>query len=177
MAKPKPPKIDAVDRRILALLQDDARMPNVDIARRLGMAPSAVLERLRKLRSRGVIEGLNARVNPRLVDFGLLAFVFIKTNDQEGKWSVGEQLARIPQVLEVHDVAGEDCYVVKLRTRDTESLYQLLRDSFATIPSIAATRTAIALRTVKETTSLPLETGPGGASRTRPRRRRTTASR
>lgn len=148
--------IDDIDRKILSLLQKDARMPNAEIARRLKMAPSGILERLRRLRERGIIRAYMTHLDPRALDFGLLAFVFIKTNEKRVKWDVGEIIAKIPEVLEVHDIAGEDCYVVKLRTKDTESLYRLLRDNFGSIDAIASTRTTIVLRSTKDTTELPL---------------------
>lgn len=148
--------IDEIDRKILSILQNDARVSNANIARRLHMAPSAILERVRKLRKKGVIKEFTARLEPKAVDLGLLAYVSIKTNEKRTKWDVGEIVSRIPEVLEVHDVAGEDCYLVKLRTKDTESLYKLIRDRFGTIEAIQSTQTTIVLRTSKETTKLPI---------------------
>jgi len=148
--------IDDIDRKILSLLQINARISNAEIARRLKMAPSGILERLRRLKERGIIKAYATHLDPKALDFGLLAFVFIKTNEKRVKWDVGEIMAKIPEVLEVHDIAGEDCYVVKLRTKDTESLYRLLRDNFGSIDAIASTRTTIVLRSIKDTTELPL---------------------
>ena len=152
---------DHIDLQILSLIQESSRITNVEIARNLKMAPSAVLERIRKLRAQKIIEEHVTRLNPAALGMGLLAFVFVKTNENRSKWDVGQMLSRIPEVLEVHDVAGEDCYVVKLRTRDTDSLFELLRDKFGKIPAIGSTRTTIVLRTVKETTKLPVETAAG----------------
>lgn len=151
--------VDDVDLRILHLLQTNARISNADIARKLNLAPSGTLERIRKLEDRGVIEGFHTRINPSEIGFGLLAYIHIKTNEKREKWDVAEIVSKIPGVLEVHDVAGDDCYMVKLRTKDTESLYELLRDEFGTIPSITSTRTTIVLRTVKDSTELPLGEG------------------
>jgi Lrp/AsnC family leucine-responsive transcriptional regulator len=149
--------IDHIDLEILSLIQESSRVTNVEIARNLKMAPSAVLERVRKLRAQKIIEEHVTRLNPAALGMGLLAYVFIKTNENRNKWDVGQMIARIPEVLEVHDVAGEDCYIVKLRTRDTKTLFELLRDKVGKIPAIGATRTTIVLRTVKETTRLPIE--------------------
>lgn len=148
--------IDDIDHKILSFLQINARISNAEIARRLKMAPSGILERLRRLKERGIIKAYLTHLDPKSLDFGLLAFIFIKTNEKRVKWDVGEIMAKIPGVLEVHDIAGEDCYVVKLRTKDTESLYRLLRDNFGSIDAIASTRTTIVLRTLKDTTELPL---------------------
>ncbi len=143
--------IDSIDRLILTILQKNARATNVDIARQVGMAPSAVLERIRKLEQRGVIEGYEARLNARVIGVGLLAFIFVRTTERTGGLDTGARLAQIPEVQEVHHVAGEDCYLVKARVADTDSLGQLLRDRFGAIDTIVSTRTTIVLQTVKET--------------------------
>ena len=148
--------LDNIDVEILSILQSNARISNAEIARQLGMAPSGILERIRKLNEQGIIQGYHTRLNPKAVDMDLLAYVHVKTNEKREKWDVAEIVSKLPEVLEVHDVAGEDCYLVKLRTKDTESLYELLRDRFGSIPSIVSTRTTIVLRTVKDTHVLPL---------------------
>ena len=84
---------DDTDAKILTMLQDDARISNAEIARRLGMAPSAVLERVRKLEARGAILGYEARINPRAVNAGLLAFIFVRTESICGDLEVGQALA------------------------------------------------------------------------------------
>jgi Lrp/AsnC family leucine-responsive transcriptional regulator len=151
--------LDAVDRAILALLQENARIPHAEIARRVGMAASAVVERIRKLEERGVIRGYGTDLDPRAVDLGLLAFVFVRTTDR-GCPDTAERLAAVPGVLEVHDVAGEDCYLVKVRASDPEDLYERLRTTFSGVPAVLSTRTTIVLKTLKYTTALPLPGAP-----------------
>lgn len=148
--------IDDIDRTIVNIMLSNARVPNAEIAREVGMAPSAVLERVRKLEGRGVILGYEARVNPAEVGLGLLAFIFVRTRDVPGAPETSAALAAIPEVLEVHHVAGEDCFLVKVRTRDTAALGDLLRDRFGTIPTVSSTRTTIVLHSIKETMQLPL---------------------
>lgn len=149
-------ELDKVDRSILDLLQANARISNADIARKIGMAPSAILDRLRKLEARGVIRGYEARLDPHALGLGLVAFVFVKTEERLGSMTTGELLARIPEVQEVHHVAGEDCYLAKVRVESTEALGRLLRDRFGAIPSVRNTRTTIVLNTVKDSALLPL---------------------
>lgn len=151
--------IDDIDRQILTIIQENARTPNAEIARQVGMAPSAILDRIRKLEERGLIQGYTVRLNARELGFRLLAFVFVRTDDRVSKISTAEKLAKIPEVQEVYHVAGEDCYLAKVRTTDTESLGRLLREQFGAIKSITSTRTTIVLDTVKDTTALPLQTG------------------
>ncbi|MBI5432860.1 MAG: Lrp/AsnC family transcriptional regulator [Planctomycetes bacterium] len=147
---------DPTDQRVLALLQQDGRISNAEIARELAMAPSAILERIRKLESRGVITGYEARLAPRKVGLGLAAFVFVRAEESDGPSATGELLAAIPEVQEVHQVAGEDCYLVKLRARDTDDLARILNERLKSIKSVRGTRTTIVLGTLKETTRMPL---------------------
>jgi len=149
--------IDETDRRILALLQDNARMAQTEVAKAVGLAPSAVLERVRKLEARGAIRGYVALVDPHIIDQRMLAFVAVRTSsvgDEER--IVAERLAAIPEVLEVHFVAGEDCLLLKMRARDAEHVGDLLRNQVGTVPGVRSTRTTIVLGSMKESPRLPL---------------------
>lgn len=148
--------IDGIDTEILKILQENARTSNAEIARQVGLAASAVFERVRKLEERGVIQGYAARVNPKLVGLPLLAYIFVRDDEKPGEEETSRLVAEIPEVLEVHHVAGEDCFLVKVRAADTDSLHRLLRERLGHIGSIKSTRTTIVLDTVKETSALPL---------------------
>lgn len=149
--------LDETDRKILAALQKDARTPNAEIARRIGMAPSAIFERIRKLEEKGVVRECVARLDPAALGLGLLAFVFVRSDERIGDVSTADELSKIPGVLEVHHIAGEDCYMVKVRAFDTDSLGRLLRERFGAIKTIRSTRTTIVLGTIKESDALPIE--------------------
>lgn len=142
--------LDQIDLQILRLMQDNARINNADIARELGMAPSGILERVKKLEQKNVILKYNAQINPAAVGQKLLAFIFIKANDGLGSPETAKALAAIPEVQEVHDIAGDDGYLVKVRTQDSSTLVDLIRHSFSQIPTIISTRTTIVLDTMKE---------------------------
>jgi Lrp/AsnC family transcriptional regulator, leucine-responsive regulatory protein len=156
--------IDGVDLRILEILQANARETQADIARDVGLAPSAVLERVRKLEARGVVRGYAADVDPQALGLGMLAFVAVRSDEVGADDHVAQALADCPEVLELHHVAGDDCYLIKVRARDAEHLGQLLRMRFGRIPGVRSTRTTIVLGTVKETFRLPItrpqETAP-----------------
>jgi Lrp/AsnC family leucine-responsive transcriptional regulator len=85
---------------------------------------------------------------------GMLAFVAVRSEEVLTDDSVAQQLAQVAEVLEVHHVAGEDCYLVKVRTKDAEQLGALLRHRIGRIPGVKSTRTTIVLETVKETSRL-----------------------
>ncbi len=147
---------DDIDLQLLDMLQTDARTTNAELARRVNMAPSAVLERVRRLEERGVIAHWTTRLNPRALGRPLLAFVMVRSDEHAGSMDTGKALAAVPDVLEVHHVAGQDSYLVKVRVADPEALGRLLRENFGAIPSVRSTQTTIALETIKENTSIPL---------------------
>jgi Lrp/AsnC family leucine-responsive transcriptional regulator len=160
--------IDDISEKILTLLQQDARLSNAEIARQVGLAPSAVFERIRKLEERGVIRGYEAKLNPRALGLGLVAYIYVRADEPVGSLRAGEALCAIPEVQEVHHIAGEDCYLVKARVADTEALGVLLRERFGSIPSVRTTRSTIVLNTLKETGQLPIpndETAEGRRER------------
>jgi Lrp/AsnC family leucine-responsive transcriptional regulator len=148
--------LDDVDERILALLQENARITQTDIAKAVGLAPSAVLERMRKLESRGAIREYVAVIDPHLVNRALLAFVSVKTSEYGPEQPSALALAQIPEVLEIHHVAGEDCFLLKVRAKDAEHLGHMLRTQIAAVPGVTSTRTTIVLETVKETSRVPI---------------------
>jgi Lrp/AsnC family leucine-responsive transcriptional regulator len=146
--------INDTDRQILNIIQKDARITNAEIARQVGLAPSAVLERVRKLEERGVIRGYATEIDAVEVGFGLTAFVAVRTHECCSE--TDKFLAEIPEVLEVHDVAGEDSYLLKVRVKNTEGLSRLLRERLKNVPNVASTKTTVVLQTIKETTALPI---------------------
>jgi Lrp/AsnC family leucine-responsive transcriptional regulator len=147
--------MDETDLHILSLLQPNPFLTNNELAKKIGMAPSAILERVKKLEQKGIIEGYTTRIQPDALELKLLAFIFVKTSEGPGNASVAKQLAKLPEVLELHHIAGEDCYVVKVRTKDPQSLIHLMREKFK-IPNLLSTKTTIVLETLKETNQLPI---------------------
>ena len=159
-------EIDEKDGRILQILQQEGRTTNVELARAVELTPSATLERVRKLEERGLIKGYTARLDPHGLGLGLLAFIFVRVDDRDDivglAEGTAEALAALPSVQELHHLAGEDCFLVKVRARDTDDLYRILRDEFGKFKTIRATRTNVVLRTVKESGSLPVGKAGGG---------------
>lgn len=152
--------IDNIDIKLLNMIQQDAHMTNAVLAERVGLTRTAVFERVRKMEAAGIICSFETRLDPRKVNRSLVAFIFVRSEEPFASQATGKALTRIPEVLEVHNVAGEDCYMVKVRVRDTDALGKLLRDKFSKIKAIRSTRTTIALDTLKESSYLPLELEP-----------------
>lgn len=147
--------IDGVDKAILNILQQDGRISNADIARQINLAPSAVLERIRKLEERDIIRGYSAEIDPKALDYGLSAIIAVRTSEcGEG---VGELLSAVPEVQEVYEVAGDDCFYIKVLTRDAESLGLFLREKIKAIPNVINTRTTVVLKTFKQGTKVPVD--------------------
>jgi Lrp/AsnC family leucine-responsive transcriptional regulator len=115
-----------------------------------------VFERVRKLEQARLIRGYSAVLDAKALGQGLLAFVAVRTGDDPAEERVARSLARLLEVLEVHHVAGDDCFLVKLRARDAEHLGELLRKKIGRIPGVRSTRTTIVLGTEKETSALPV---------------------
>jgi Lrp/AsnC family leucine-responsive transcriptional regulator len=131
-------------------MQENARISNADIARVLNMAPSAVLERVKKLEQKKIILQYTTRLNPAALNQNLIAFVYIQANKGIGNSDTGIELAKIAEVQEVHQIAGDHCFLVKIRTTDSASLLAIMRNSMSKIPDILITKTSIVLETTKE---------------------------
>ena len=149
--------IDEISLKILKILQKKARIPNVEVARQIKMAPSAVLERIRKLEKQGFIEGYEVRLNPSSFKRQQVAFITITTEPQADIPTVGKTIARLSEVQEVHHIAGQDGLLVKVRVADTEALGRLIHQKLNPIPNVKATRTAIVMATFKETARIPID--------------------
>lgn len=147
--------IDLKSLEILRILQEKARIPNIEVSRQVGLAPSAVLERVKKLEKSRVIDGYEVTLNPEFFNRSLISYVYI-TCEAEKEESVGDLLAQIPDIQEVHLIAGEDCYLTKVRCKDTITLGRILKNKIKAIDGVLTTRSQIVLSTIKETSRFPL---------------------
>lgn len=152
--------LDETDIQILHELQGEARVSNAELARRIGLVPSATLERMRKLEQKGYLAGFEVTISPKKVGLTLLAFVNITFDEQDRYRETVDMMAAIPEVQEVHLVAGASCCLLKVRARDPEDLNVLIHDRIARLPGVGGTNTTIVLRTAKETRKVPLPDAP-----------------
>lgn len=153
--------LDAIDRQILQLLRADGRMSHAQIAKEVGLSGPAVHERVRKLEQRGVIEGYTAILDPYVLDRSHVAFVMV-TLSEGNEFALDDPIvARIceePDVLEFHRIAGEDCYLIKIRSATNKDLEQVLR-RIKQIRGVARTRTTIVLSTELEKPTIDVPAG------------------
>ncbi|MFG3258846.1 Lrp/AsnC family transcriptional regulator [Streptomyces sp. NPDC048172] len=139
--------MDHIDRRLLALLQQDATQPFAALGRAVGLSSAAAHERVRKLRERGVIRRTTVEVDPAAVGRGVLAYVMVKSTSWMG--DSAERFAALPEVQEAHVVAGSASVLVKVRTGTTEELQDVLRRVHA-IEGVSGTEAVVVLESFFE---------------------------
>lgn len=149
--------LDRIDRQILQLLQQDGRIANVDLARRVHLSPTPCLERVRRLEREGYIQGYSAQLNPRKLQAGLMLLVELSldrtTPDVFERFR--QAVLDIPEVMECYLVAGGFDYVLKLRVADMADYRSLLNEKLTSIPGVLQTHTYVVIEDIKETNCLP----------------------
>jgi Lrp/AsnC family leucine-responsive transcriptional regulator len=146
--------LDFIDLKILEILQTDGRASHSAIAEAVGLSQPSVHERVKKLEARGVITGYAATVSPEALGLGVLAFISVKLNDYRPE-DMARAVEDIPEVVEAHHIAGEECFIVKVRCRTNKDLQGILERIWASGP-VVGSKTTIAFATFKETTALLL---------------------
>jgi Lrp/AsnC family leucine-responsive transcriptional regulator len=144
--------MDALDAHIVDLLQADGRMTQQVIAQKVGLSQPSVAERIRKMEEARVITGYTARVDPRKLGKDITAFIGVGIEHPRYFESFAKKVMGLDEVLECHRVAGEDSYVLKVRTQDTSALDRLLVENLRTIAGVTRTHTTIVLSSIKEET-------------------------
>ncbi len=152
--------MDAIDLKIVDLLQQDARLTQAEVARRVGLSQPSVADRVRKLEEGGVILGYTARVDPRRLGQDIAAFIGVVVEHPKYFDAFARRVLALPEVLECHRVAGPESYLLKVRTRSTGTLDSLLVEQLRTIPGVTRTHTTIVLASAKEETRIAV----GGAA-------------
>jgi len=153
------PSLDAIDRRILGILQHDSLIANQDLADRVGLSPPACLKRVRRLRVRRVILGTVALVAPEAVGYPVLVMARVKLERprEEMMQEFERKMIALPPVIQCLTVAGDIDYIIVVRARDIAEYQAFSRTVFATDPSIRSYTSEIVLDVAKWTTKVPLE--------------------
>ncbi len=156
---------DELNRRIVALMQEEGRMPHAELAERLGVSRPTIIERVKRLESSGIIRGYSARVSPAAAMKPVVAFVAVRykaDNDEALERRFWKALEDEPDVIEAHTVAGEDCLLLKIVSDTPQGLNERLRRIRALGPHVT-TRTTVILQTHFEKpgpSPFPLEARP-----------------
>ena len=152
------PVLDRTDRRILSLLQSDGRIAGVELADKVGLSPTAVSERLKRLTREGYITGYRATLDPLKLGLNLLVFVevYLDKTTPDAFERFAAAVKRAPEVLECHMVAGGFDYLVKTRVADMNAYRRFLGEVLLALPAVRETRTYAVMEEVKTDGALPL---------------------
>ncbi|WP_124948928.1 Lrp/AsnC ligand binding domain-containing protein [Sulfuriferula thiophila] len=151
-------ELDKIDRKILAILQQDARISITDLAEQVGLSVTPCGERVKRMEKEHVILGYHARLDPHALQLSLLVFVEIKLSAKSGVIfeKFKQEIIKLPSVLECHLVSGDFDYLVKARIPKMADYRKLLGDILLTLPGAQESRSYIVMEEVKETLNLPL---------------------
>ncbi len=148
--------MDELDYHLLDLLQREGRATQLELSRAVGLSQPAVAERIRKLEERGVITGYAAHVDAAKLGKDITAFIGVNIEHPKYFEGFARKVLAMPEVLEAHRVAGQDSYILKVKTSNTKSLDTLLVETLRTISGVTRTHTTIVLSSIKEETHVHL---------------------
>jgi Lrp/AsnC family transcriptional regulator, leucine-responsive regulatory protein len=148
--------MDAIDVRLVSLLQGSGRISQNELAHAVGLSAPAVAERVRKLEDRGVIRHYTAVVDPHSIGLDVAAFISVVINGSKFYPLFAQRVGERTEVLECHSITGQGSHLLKVRTDSTASLERLLSD-IQSWPGVQSTTTSVVLSTLKETIGPPLE--------------------
>ncbi|WP_454598935.1 Lrp/AsnC family transcriptional regulator [Qipengyuania sp. SM2507] len=150
--------LDTIDRRLLAELQDDGRMTNVELAHRVGLTAPPCLRRVRALEELGVIRGYHADLDPAKLGFSITVFAMVSLRSQaEGDLREFEAaMADLPEVREVHMLNGEIDFILKIVSEDLQRFQEFLTSKLTPAPNVASVKTSLTIRTSKNLPGVPL---------------------
>ena len=151
-------RIDQFDRKILSLLQGDARLTNNDLSERINLSPSQCSRRRQRLEEDGLIKGYRAVLDRDRLGFSLVTVISVTlaTHNRDNARRFADLLTRLPEVQEAHALTGEMDYILKVVTPDLKSLARFVNDVLLPHESVQHVKTAIVLETLKETSALPI---------------------
>ncbi|MBN7822657.1 Lrp/AsnC family transcriptional regulator [Bowmanella sp. Y57] len=151
-------KLDNLDRRILAALQRDGRLTNVQLAEEVGLSPSPCLRRVRLLEEAGIIRGYHADLDRDGIGLGLTVFVGVKVERHQDETSTAfrQAVSALHEVVACHLVSGESDFLLQVVVQDLRAYERFLLESLLKLPGVSDIRSNFAIATVKDQTALPL---------------------
>ena len=151
--------LDAIDRKLLSELQNEGRVTNVDLARRVGLTAPPCLRRVRALEEDGVIRGYHADLDASKLGFAITVFAMVSLRSQaeEDLRTFEEHIKELPEVRECHMLNGEIDFILKIVSRDLQSFQEFLTSKLTPAPNVASVKTSLTIRTSKHAPGVPLE--------------------
>ena len=151
--------LDSIDRRLLAELQAEGRVTNVDLARRVGLTAPPCLRRVRSLEESGVIKGYHAELDASRLGFSITVFAMVSLKSQaEGDLRAFEEhIKQLPEVRECHMLNGEIDFILKIVSKDLQSFQHILTTQLTTAPNVEHVKTSLTIRTAKQLAGVPLD--------------------
>lgn len=150
--------LDAIDRKLLAELQAEGRVTNVDLARRVGLTAPPCLRRVRSLEDDGVIKGYHADLDASKLGFAITVFAMVSLRSQaeEDLKAFENHIKALPEVRECHMLNGEIDFILKIVSRDLQSFQEFLTSKLTPAPNVASVKTSLTIRTAKHEPGVPL---------------------
>lgn len=155
--------LDEIDRSIVGLLQVDATLAYADLGERVGLSASTINDRLKRLRTKGIIRRINADIDPHALGLDLMVFVLVEISGIEAEQAFLTKMQAAPAVMECHHIAGDFSYLLKVRVASTGAYEAFLNSHLKTLAGIRRTQSLIALSSPKDSRALPTEAPGGGA--------------
>ena len=152
--------LDDIDKDLLASLQEDGRMTNVDLAARVGLTPPPCLRRVRALEESGVIRGYHADLDAAKLGYAITVFamVSLKSQAEDALRQFEDHVRGLPEVRECHMLNGEIDFILKIVSRDLQSFQEFLTSKLTPAPNVDSVKTSLTIRTAKQQPGVPLET-------------------
>lgn len=152
-------KLDAIDYKILKLIQEDGRITNLELSNRIGLSPAPTLERVKKLEKARIIEGYHARLNRTKLKLGVSVFVQVSLSRQVENviQRFKTRIHEISEITECYQVTGNSDYLLKIVVQDIQAFEKLIADRFSKFDEIGQMHTMLIISEVKHSTVLPLK--------------------
>ncbi len=151
--------LDSIDRRLLAELQDDGRITNVELASRVGLTAPPCLRRVRALEEAGTIRGYHAEIDGAALGFSIAVFamVSLKSQAEDALRQFEDHMRSLPEVRECHMLNGEIDFILKIVSKDLQSFQEFLTSKLTPTPNVASVKTSLVIRTAKKLPGVPVE--------------------
>lgn len=152
-------KLDKIDRKILEILQTNAKITNAQLSKEIGLSPAPTLERVKKLEQAGIIKSYHARLDNEKIGLGVSTFVHVTLmgHNKENMDAFVEAISKVDEVIECHHVTGTGDFVLKVVAKDISSYQKLMLEKISEIPVVDGLQSMVILSTYKDSKKMPVE--------------------